>query len=374
MTTKLHDLNEYGQSPWLDNISREHLDSGKMKNMIEAGIVGVTSNPSIFNKAISKTSDYDKAIVKLAGEGRPTFEIYDDLTIKDVQDAADMFKDVYTATKGRDGYISLEVSPRIAYSTSATIDEAMRLFEKVNRENLMIKVPATKEGIAAIKDLTAECINVNATLIFSVQQYVGVARAYLEGMKKCSLKGHSADKTASVASVFVSRIDTMTDKLLDELISKKPDRKVVLEGLKGKAAVANSKMIYQEYIKLFGGADWKELEAKGAKPQRVLWASTSTKNPAYSDIKYAAELIGKDTVNTLPDVTYEAFIDHGVVTEAITKDVESAAKVISDLKANGIDINDICEKLLREGVDAFIKDFEQLLSAIEQRKQQLSKK
>ncbi|MFC1560069.1 transaldolase [Candidatus Margulisiibacteriota bacterium] len=368
MPTKIQELNEFGQSAWLDNISRDLLDSGRLKKIIDSGIVGVTSNPSIFNKAISKTSDYDKAIVKLAAEGRSTFEIYDELTVKDVRDAADLFKGIYVNTQRKDGYVSLEVSPKLAHSTEATVEEAMRLHEKVNRENLMIKVPATKEGIPAIKQLISDGINVNATLMFSVQQYIDVATAYIEGIKKAASRGRTLGKIASVASVFISRIDSLIDKTLDG--SNKDEAK----GLKGRAAVANTKLIYQAFQKIFTGADFKQLEEKGARIQRPLWASTSTKDPAYSDIKYVTELIGKNTVNTLPDATYEAFLDHGEVKDVVTLDIVGAEKDISNLKDVGIDINEVCAELLTKGVAAFEKDFDSLISSIEQKKLQLGGK
>lgn len=374
MPTKIHELNEFGQSVWLDNISRHHLKSGKLKEMIRSGISGITSNPSIFNKSISETSDYDGMISKLVGDGRSAFDIYDELTIRDVQDAADLFREVYEFTDKRDGYISLEVSPKLAYKTAETVSEARRLFGKVNRKNLLIKVPATEQGIPAIRKLISDGINVNATLIFSIAQYNEVANAYIAGLRDFVSKGGDPQGIASVASVFISRTDTCVDKILDDIISKEKSKKADLEKIKGKAAVAYTKLIYKEYDRIFKGREFDVLKLKGARPQRALWASTSTKNPSYSDIKYVVELIGKDTVNTLPDPTYYAFMDHGIIKEAIKVDLEGAKKALSDLKRSGIDVDKVCEQLLKDGVDSFEKAFDSLLSSIEQKKLQLVKR
>lgn len=359
----IQELKKFGQSIWFDNINRRMLDSGELKKMIGLGLLGMTSNPTIFDKAISGGSDYDATIQKLGK--RPVFEIYDELTVKDVQDAADNFRPVFDKTEGLDGYVSLEVNPKLANKTKESIDEALRLYKKVARPNVLFKIPSTKEGFPAIKTLISKGLNVNITLIFSIEQYINTAKAFIEGLKEFRKSGGDVKKVASVASVFVSRIDGLTDKLIDEKLEAKPDPK--LEALKGKAAVANSKLIYQEYLKIFSSPDWKELAKAGARVQRVLWASTSTKNPAYSDVKYVAELIGEDTVNTVPDNTWAAFLDHGRPKEVVSAGISEAKQVISDLKKYGIDINDVCAKLLTDGVVAFEKSFDSLLKSIEKK-------
>jgi transaldolase len=371
--SKIRELAAFGQSAWLDNLSRSHINTGKLKGMIDAGILGVTSNPTIFDKAITKSNDYDDRIEELAALGKSTFEIYDELTVRDIRDAADLFKPVYEKTKGRDGYVSLEVNPELASKTGETIEEAKRLFKKVNRRNVMFKVPATKEGFKAVEELIAEGININATLIFSLEQYVNTARAFLEGMKRLAQKKDTLNDINSVASVFVSRIDTVADKLLDERLAKEADEKVKekLQSLKGQAAVANSKIIYKKYREIFSGAGFGELKKKGARIQRVLWGSTGTKNTAYSDIKYVEELIGKDTVNTLPDHTFEAFLDHGVIKDGIIQDIDKAEAVVRDLRTFDIEIDNICGQLLDKGVTAFEKSFDSLLSTIEEKRKAL---
>lgn len=332
------DLRKLGQSIWLDNLSRRLIESGELKRMIDLGLLGVTSNPTIFERAISGSADYDERIKKLTG--KPIFEIYDELTIADIAEAADLFRPVYDETQGLDGYLSLEPNPKLAYKAEETIAEVKRLHKKVNRRNVMFKVPGTDEGLPAIEALISEGINVNATLIFSVEQYEKVARTYLKGITKCG----SGEAPRSVASIFVSRIDTAVDKLLKR------------EDLKGKAAVANSKLIYQKYLEIFN--DRKDI-------QRVLWASTSTKNPAYSDLKYVEELVGKNTVNTVPNETWAALLDHGKAIEAITKSVGEARKAIADLKTEGIDISEVCRQLLADGVVAFERSFDSLLKSIQ---------
>jgi len=357
----IQELKKLGQSVWFDNINRRMLDSGELKKMIGLGLLGMTSNPTIFDKAISGSTDYNGAIKKLGK--RPVFKIYDELTVKDVQDAADNFREVYEKTEGLDGYVSLEVNPHLAHKTKESIDEALRLHRKVNRPNIMFKIPSTPEGFPVVKALISQGINVNVTLLFSIEQYINTANAYIDGLKEYKKSGGEVKKIASVASVFVSRIDTLTDKMIDEKLKQKPDSK--LEALKGKAAVANSKLLYQEYLRIFSGSEWKELAMAGARVQRVLWASTSTKNPAYSDIKYVAELIGKNTVNTVPDNTWAAFLDHGIPKEVLTQGIDDAIRMISELKQHGIDINDVCKKLLDDGVLAFEKSFDSLLKSIE---------
>ena len=365
MSTKLTQLAEYGQSIWLDFISRSLIDSGRLKHMIGQGLRGMTSNPTIFDKAISSGTDYDVSIQHLKKKNKSTFDIYDAITIKDIQDAADTFKPVYEDTRGLDGYVSLEINPKLAYQTQETIQEGLRLHAAVDRPNVMFKVPSTEQGFQAITALLAEGINVNVTLIFSVQQYAKTAKAYTDGITMLLQKKGDASTVRSVASVFVSRIDTATDDVLEAKMGKDTSRNTRLEVLKGRAAVANAALIYKKYLDLFSSAESVRLQKKGANVQRVLWGSTSTKNPAYSDIKYVSELIAKDTVNTVPEKTIDAFIDHGVVREALTGDVQEAEKIIDELFTYGIDINTVCENLLEAGVTAFEKSFDSLIQSIE---------
>jgi transaldolase len=361
--SKLDELAQLGQSIWLDNISRSMIESGKLKEEISLGLRGMTSNPSIFDNSISSSADYDGAIKKLAGQGKSTFEIYDDLTIRDVQDAADMFRPVYEKTGGLDGYVSLEINPELAMKTEETIEEGRRLFKKVNRPNMMFKVPSTDAGFEAISELLGDGINVNVTLIFSLDQYIKTARAYIEGMKRLLARGGDMSRGYSVASVFVSRLDTAVDKMLDARAGD--DR---IRSFRGKAAVANSRLIFSKYHEIFSGDEFLALKGKGANLQRVLWGSTGTKDPSYSDIKYVTELIGNPTVNTLPDKTLAAFLDHGVIKESLTRDAGDSGNTIDSLKDLGIDVNKICQKLLDDGVAAFQKSFESLLNAIETKK------
>jgi len=361
--SKLDELAQIGQSIWLDNISRAMIENGQLKEQIRLGLRGMTSNPSIFDKSISSSADYDGAIKMLAGKGKSTFEIYDDLTVRDVQDAADMFRPVYEKTGGLDGYVSLEINPELAMKTRETIEEGRRLFKKVDRPNVMFKVPSTDAGFEAITDLLGDGINVNVTLIFSLEQYIKTSRAYIEGMKRLLKKGGDMSRVHSVASVFVSRLDTAVDKMID---ARPGDER--LKSFRGRAAVANSRLIFSKYQEIFSGDEFLALKDKGANLQRVLWGSTGTKDPSYSDIKYVTELIGNPTVNTLPDKTLAAFLDHGVIEETLTKDSGDASNIIESLKEFGIDVNDICLKLLDDGVAAFQKSFESLLNAIETKK------
>lgn len=364
----IRELNEFGQSVWIDNISRSMIRTGKLKQMINLGLCGMTSNPTIFDKAISSSTDYDEKIVELCEAGKSTFEIYDDLTIRDVQDAADIFLPVYKESNGLDGYVSLEINPRLAYKTQETIEEGKRLCQKVNRPNVMFKVPATVQGFSAMEELVASGININSTLIFSLEQYLNTANAYKRGIKRILQNKGDVSKVRSVASVFVSRIDSSVDNLLDQLPTKEEEQKALLMFLKGKAAVSNSGLIYQKYLETFSSDDFKPLKAKGSHLQRVLWGSTSTKNPDYSDIKYVSELIAKNTVNTMPEQTFYAFLDHGKLKQSLTSDISEAQKTIATLKKLGIDIDDICAQLLKEGVVAFEKSFDSLLNSIEKKK------
>ena len=371
--TKILQLYEFGQSVWLDYISCSLIEKGKLKEMIKTGLRGMTSNPTIFDKSISSSNDYDKKIQSLFLSGKTTFEIYDALTIDDIRDAADLFIPVYEETQGLDGYVSLEINPKLAFKAHETIEEGKRLCQKVNRMNVMLKIPSTEEGFQAAEELLASGINVNVTLIFSLGQYIKTAHAYVKGIKRFVEKNGDAGKVRSVASIFVSRIDTTCDKLLDEMRDGEHDRqkKEKFAPLKGKAAVANSALIYEEFSKIFSTDEFNQLKNKGANIQRVLWGSTSAKNPAYSDIKYVTELIAKDTVNTMPQATLEAFLGHGSVKEALTGDGYEARKLIGELRDVRIDINNVCAKLLQDGIIAFEKSFESLLDSIEKKAAQL---
>lgn len=372
--TKMHELADLGQSLWLDNISRSMIEQGKLKSLIDQGLRGQTSNPTIFKQAISQSTDYDAKIVEMTEAGKKTFDIYDELTICDVRDACDLFKGVYESTQALDGYVSLEINPHLANTYEEQRDEGLRLWQKVNRPNLMIKVPGTKNGCRAFSDLLAKGVNVNVTLIFSAEQYQDVAWSYLNGMKRLSEQRKDLSRVRSVASVFVSRIDTAIDPMIDAKIVSATDGtlKSKLESLKGRAAVANSEIIFHKYNHLFAGSEFKALEGFGAHPQRVLWASTGTKNPKYSDVKYVTELTAKPTVNTLPDKTLEAFLDHGVAKIAMPGDVASAQKVLQELRAQGIDVGVVCLKLLDEGLVAFDQSFDDLTKSIEEKARRLT--
>lgn len=372
--SKMQEIAQYGQSLWLDYIDRPLLETGKLKRLIESGLRGMTSNPSIFNAAIGSSSDYDDTIRRLKGTGKTTFEIYDELTIKDIQEAADCFKEVYRSTKGLDGYVSLEIDPQIAHKTGEQVKEGMRLFNKVKRPNLMVKVPSTNAGIPVIEELTANGVNVNATLIFGLAQYTQVAEAYFKGLARRVKAKSDISKIHSVASVFVSRIDTSVDQMLDERLKKETDKKKAgkLSSLKGKAAVANSRIIYEQGKKLHAGTEFNKLKKSGANAQRVLWGSTGTKNPAYSDIKYVTELIAPATVNTVPEKTLNAYLDHGQVQAAFKGNDKEAHTVIEALRGFNIDIDVVCADLLRKGVTAFDDAFKELMASIEKKSAALS--
>lgn len=363
--TTVQKLAEFGQSIWLDFISRSLIDTGKLKNMIDIGVMGMTSNPSIFDKAISSSNDYDACIDELKKMQKSTFEIYDELTIEDIQDAADVFKPIYEKTKGLDGYVSLEINPKLAYNAKETVEEGKRLFNKVNRPNVLFKVPSTEQGFIAVEELLAQGININITLIFSLQQYVNTVHAYIKGVRRFDQNNGDISRLASVASVFVSRVDTLIDKFLDEKITgQNGEARNKLELPKGKAAVANCAIIFSKYKEIFLSQEFKEIQKKGARVQRLLWGSTSTKNPVYSDIKYVAELIGENTINTIPEETLNAFLDHGSVKQSLTEKIAEHQKTITELAQHGVDINAVCKKLLGDGVIAFEKSFDSLLASI----------
>jgi transaldolase / glucose-6-phosphate isomerase len=363
----------FGQSMWLDYIRRDLITSGKLKTMIEQdGLRGMTSNPSIFEKAIAESSLYDDMLKSLASQ--PDLDVktrYEKIAIRDIQDAADVLKPVYLSSKFHDGYVSLEVSPLLARKTQETIEEARRLWKTVGRENVMIKVPGTPEGIPAIQQLIGEGINVNVTLLFAQEVYVQVAEAYIAGLEELAKRGGDLKKMAGVASFFISRIDTLIDSIIDEkLKSADAQQQSLLKSLKGKIAIANGKLTYQRYQKIFSGPRWDTLASKGAQTQRVLWASTSTKNPAYRDVMYVEELIGPDTVDTMPPATIDAFRDHGKLRTSLTEDVASAQKVMDDLAKAGISIKEATDKLTADGVKLFADAFHNLLAAVEKGSQQ----
>lgn len=363
------DVQKLGQSFWYDNIQRGLIKSGELQQLInQYGVLGITSNPSIFEKAFTGNPDYDPDIIPLVEKGADTKTIYETLAIQDIQAAADMLEPVFEQTNGLDGYISLEVSPLLANDYEGTVKEARRLYKQVGRKNLMVKVPATPAGIPAIQTLIADGININVTLIFSLDGYEAVARAYLAGLKERAMNDEALD-VASVASFFVSRVDVLVDKRLDEKIASVPewdkDQKARLEALKGKAAIANAKLAYEIFEKIFAEPEFAELAQRGARPQRVLWASTSTKNPAYKDTYYVEALIGKDTVNTLPPATLKAFADHGEVAPTLHEGLEDARRVIAELEAAGIHMAEVMQKLQDDGVKLFADAFEALFKGIE---------
>ena len=368
MPNTIQSIYTLGQSVWYDNISRSMLNSGGLKDLIDIGVTGLTANPTIFEKAISNSNDYDDQLFTLATNGKDTAQIYDGLVIRDIQEAADLLRPVYDKTYGIDGYASLEVSPRLAYDTEGTISEAINYFAALNRPNVMIKVPATPEGIPAIRALIGQGINVNVTLIFSVEVYKNVQQAYLLGLEDLAQTTDDLSRVASVASFFVSRVDTAVDDLLSAKMTAGDDG---FHALLGQAAVSNAKIAYHEFQKAFGSSQFKNLEEKGAMVQRPLWASTGTKNPEYSDVMYVDSLIGKNTVNTMPDATLEAFLDHGNATNKVNVELEQAEQAVKSIIDAGISLSSVTETLLSDGVKAFADSFELLLHNIEGKRTQL---
>jgi transaldolase / glucose-6-phosphate isomerase len=366
----LKELTRYGQSVWLDYIRRSLITTGELARLIrEDGLRGMTSNPSIFEKAISGSTDYTQALDQLSKQNLDAGAIYERLAVKDIQDAADALRGVYDQTNRRDGYVSLEVSPLLAYKTQETIAEARRLWKEVGRENIMIKVPGTSEGIPAFRQLISEGINVNVTLLFAQEVYEKVAEAYISGLEEFVKRGGDARKIASVASFFVSRIDTLVDGQLAARIksAKTPAEAASLRNLQGKIAIANAKMAYQLYKRIFNGPRWKALADRGAQTQRVLWASTSTKNPAYSDVLYVDDLIGPDTVNTIPPATLDAFREHGHPAATLEQGIEDARATLDNLEKGGISLKAATDQLTKEGVDLFAEAFDKLLAAVGKR-------
>jgi transaldolase/glucose-6-phosphate isomerase len=370
----LKELLTYGQSMWLDYIRRDLFTTGKLKQMIaDDGLRGMTSNPSIFEKAIADSSLYDDILKTLSSRSDlDATGKYEQIAIRDIQDAADTLRPVYDESNFRDGYVSLEVSPYLARKTKETIAEAQRLWKAVKRDNVMIKVPGTAEGIPAIRQLIGEGININVTLLFAQEVYEKVADAYVAGLEDLAAQGGNLKKMASVASFFISRIDTLIDSMLNDKLKTASDesQKALLNSLLGKVAIANGKLTYQAYERIFSGPRWQALANKGAQTQRVLWASTSTKNPNYRDVIYVEELIGKDTVNTMPPATVDAFRDHGKLRNALTEDVAGAKKVMDDLARAGVSMKEVTDKLTNDGVKLFADAFDKLLAAVTKSTQQ----
>lgn len=359
---------EIGQSMWLDYIQKSLL-TGELQSMIKNDkVMGLTSNPAIFEQAIAKTSEYDEAIAQIleADASVSPLEMFNQLAIPDIQAAADAFADTYEATDGVDGMVSLEVTPDLAHDADGTIAMGVELHKRVNRPNLMIKVPGTTAGVKAFEELTARGINVNVTLLFSIARYREIAQAYIRGLERRHAEGHPINRIASVASFFVSRVDVSVDKALDDLGTD------AANALKGKIAIANAKVAYGHFVNLFGSEQFGKLKAQGARPQRLLWASTGVKNPDYSDVLYVEELIGPDTVNTLPPKTMEAFKDHGVAESRLTRHLDQAHKDISALSDLGISLNEITDTLEADGITSFVEAFDRLLAVLDEKRKAVS--
>jgi len=361
----LQQLSALGQSVWLDFLSRDVIRGGQLQQLIDDfAVVGATSNPTIFQKAMTAGDAYDAQLQELTAGGSDAAEAFWALAEQDIRDACDVFRPVWDGSGGRDGYVSLEVDPRLAYDTLETFREAIRLHQTVDRPNLMVKIPATKPGLAAIEDVVAKGRSINVTLIFSLRRYAEVAESYIRGIERLVAEGGDPRKVASVASFFVSRIDTEADRRLDELGGH--------EELKGKLAIANARLAYRHYQQAFAGPRWEFLAGKGATPQRVLWASTSTKNPAYPDVMYVEELIGPDTVNTMPEETIEAYQDHGSPAPRLLQGLDEAERVFKELERAGIDYDDVTDTLEREGVEKFADSFAALIAALGAKRESLA--
>ncbi|MGA9041811.1 MAG: transaldolase [Terriglobales bacterium] len=368
-TNPLKDLLNYGQSVWLDYIRRDLFTTGELKRLIaEDGLRGMTSNPAIFEKAIADSTLYNDILQSLKSQPNLTpTERFEILAIRDIQDAAEALRPVYDSSKGRDGYVSLEVSPYLARNTQGTLEEARRLWKAVDRKNVMIKVPGTTEGIPAFQQLISEGININVTLLFAQDVYEKVAEAYIAGLETFAASGGDVSKIASVASFFISRIDSAVDSIIATRLKTPKDdaEKAQLTSIQGKVAIANGKLAYQSYLSIFGTDRWKKLAAKGAQTQRVLWASTSTKNPAYRDVMYVEELIGQDTVDTIPPATFDAFRDHGRPRASLIENVDAAKQTMATAAKLGISIKQVTDKLTDDGVKQFSDAFDKLLAAVE---------
>jgi transaldolase len=374
-TSPLAELQKLGQSVWMDSISRKILDDGELQRRIDEGLQGMTSNPTIFEKAIGHSTDYDPEFRRLVAQKLEAEAIYDALTTADIRRALDLFRPVYDRTNGGDGFVSLEVSPLLAHDTKATLSEAKRLWGLLDRPNAMIKIPGTAEGLPAIEESLAAGLNINITLLFSVEAYEAVARAFLRALERRVKAGQPVDRISSVASFFVSRIDTEVDKRIEAKLKTETDpaRKKALEGLLGKIAIANAKNAYAVFQRIFEGPEFAPLKAKGAKVQRPLWASVSTKNPKYPDTLYVSELIGPNTVSTIPPETIEAFKDHGKARLSLTEDMPGARQAVAKLGELGIDFKDVTDLLLKQGVESFEKSFEQLMKTIREKREKLLK-
>jgi transaldolase len=355
--SRLHCLADYGQSVWIDFLSRDLIRNGELeRRMRDDAVVGVTSNPTIFQKAISSGAAYDEQLREVLEVERDPKEIFLRLAIKDVEDALDLLRPVWDEGSGQDGYVSLEVDPNLASDTARTIEEAQRLHETIDRPNLFVKIPATKAGLPAIEEMIARGRSINVTLIFSLERYAEVAEAFMRGLERLVEAGGDPGKVASVASFFVSRVDTEADRRLDEIGGH--------DELKGKLAIANAKLAYQRYKEIFAGNRWEALSSRGATTQRCLWASTSTKNPAYRDVMYVEELIGPKTVNTMPEETIEVFQDHGEVAPTLEQGIDEAERVFEQIRQAGVDYDDVTDTLEREGVQKFADSFAELLEGI----------
>ncbi len=364
MTKPLALLSEHGQSPWIDYLSRPFLEGGELADLVRDGIVGVTSNPTIFQGAIAEGEAYDEQLREVLRSERDPKEVFLALAREDIREACDVLREVFDrGERTRDGWVSLEVDPNLAYDSQGTLAEAKRLHAMIDRPNLFVKIPGTEPGLSAIEEAIAAGIPINVTLLFSLQRHREAAEAYLRGLRRLSDAGGDLRSVASVASFFVSRVDTEADKRLDQTSG--------YDDLKGTLAIANAKLAYQTYKELFSGSGWEELEAAGASPQRCLWASTSTKNPAYRDVLYVEELIGRDTVNTMPRETIEAFQDHGGVEDTLERDLEGARRTLDRFAEAGIAYDDVVEVLEREGVQKFADSFKQLFDGIAEKRDQL---
>jgi transaldolase len=368
----LQELYEHGQSPWIDNITRGMVTSGELQRLIDLGIVGLTSNPTIFQKAIGAGGEYDEALRNLVRDGKSQDEIYEGLVLDDISNAARVLRQVYDRTDGGDGFVSIEVSPELAHNTEKTVEDGKRFFQFLDAPNIMIKVPGTPEGVPAFRSLIGEGVNVNVTLLFSIENYRAIAEAYIEGLEHLDKSGKPLRNVASVASFFVSRVDTAVDALLDQKAKDDPANAAKYQALRGKAAIANAKLAYADVFKqVFTGPRWEALAAKGARVQRPLWASTSTKNPAYRDVMYVEELIGPDTVDTMPPGTIKDFLDHGKVRDSLLEDIEGARKTMKALADASIDMTEVTRKLQDEGVASFAKSFQDLLETISKKRQEM---
>ncbi len=377
MTNPLLQLKALGQSVWYDNIDRAQLVSGQFKRLLdEDGVVGVTANPTIFQKSISHGTAYDEQLNQLISAGKSTSDIYEALITTDIRTVADILRPIYDSTAGQDGYVSLEVSPDLAHDTEGTISEVRRFWKMVDRPNLMIKIPATPEGIPAVRQALSEGINVNITLIFAIEAYREVTDAYLSALEDRNAEGQDISHMASVASFFVSRVDTLVDKLLEDKIkaSSDPSERQKLKSLEGKAAIANARLVYQDFKSIFSTPRFESLKHAGARVQRPLWASTSTKNPAYRDVLYAEELIGPNTVDTMPLETIENFRDHGRVRYSIEDNIPQAKAELAALEDVGIHYHAVTQQLLDEGVQKFADSFHELFAGIESKKQTIQEK